>query len=377
MEEKKEITAKDLVEIIKANPDINFVANAVTPWHAIAIDASIKWLQDQGVVLKGLCLLEPYTDYGFACDTNVFTNTVSKKYLYKYSFHPYHLLRRKFYFYRFIFGNAHKRKSDDIVYLLSADRRINIGSYIYELLPHKHICFILTEEGVGTYLGTQEPIIPTYNSFISYLKYLKFKHKISMNHYVEKHHEVVNNRLFTEDEDGELILNERIVPYYRDSVYDKAKRALGEAAKFDLRDSVLLCTNGWWPRSKVKDDEDYKVLLEVCNNLHAKGIKIILKPHPRDAFFAQHAKDLNAEIMEQSYPIEPICSISRPKAIIGYSSTALVTAKLFWNIPVYCLSDMLDQSKLDDFYIKETVNFKKKFHNYVCFPKRLEEIVIL
>lgn len=375
MEEKKEITAKDLVEIIKANPDINFVANAVTPWHAIAIDASIMWLQDQGVDVRGLCLLEPHMDYGYVCDTSVFTNTVSKKYMYKYSFHPYHLIRRKYYFYRFIFGNVHKRNSDNLVYLLSPGTNVDIGSYVYELLPHKHIRYILTEEGVGTYLGTCEREIPTYNSFITFLKYLKTIHRYSMIDYVEKHHEVVNNRLFTEDEDGELILNERIVPYYRDSVYDKAKRALGEAAKFDLRDSVLLCTNAWY-RDKVKDDEDYKVLLDVCNNLHAKGVKIILKPHPRDAFFAEHAKNLHAEIMEHSYPIESMCSISQPKAIIGYSSTALVTAKLFWNIPVYCLSDMLDQSKLDDLYLKETGKFKKKFHNYVCFPKRMDEILI-
>lgn len=373
---EKGISPKELVKIIKDNPDINFIGVAVTPWHAISVDASIAWLKDHGTDVKGICLISPHMDFGYVTDTSAFSNAVSLKYRYKYSNNAYRLLKRKYYFYKFVFGNRYTRKHDNPFYLLSCGMSVDIGSYVYEILPHKHIRFILTEEGIGAFLGTVVPQKLTHNNtLLSYLKYLKQKHYRSMTDYVAKHHDILDQRMFKQKEDGELELNKELVPYYRDSITDKAKKTIKENKIVDLHNSVLLCTTAWI-RNDIQDEEDYKVLLKVCDLLHSKGINIILKPHPRDSFFAQRAAQLHAQPLKQSYPIEMLCAISRPKAIIGYSSTALVTAKLFWDIPAFCLSDLMEQSKMNDYYLKETGNFKKRFRNIISFPQSLAEIDI-
>ena len=48
---------EELSEFIQKN-NINFVASAVTPWHASGVDVSIKSLEDKGIIVNGLVLIE-------------------------------------------------------------------------------------------------------------------------------------------------------------------------------------------------------------------------------------------------------------------------------------------------------------------------------
>ena len=75
--------------------------------------------------------------------------------------------------------------------------------------------------------------------------------------------------------------------------------------------------------------------------------------------------------------MESLCEYAKPKAIISFASTVLVNPSIFWNIPTFCISDMLNGEKIDRLYLNELIEFKKVFKNYIHFVKDSKEIDIM
>ena len=370
------INNQQLKEEIRKCPDLNFIASVITPWHTLGVEASLLWLQDNGFKPNGICLVTSHYTYGFVCDESIFTNTSSKKFrILPGGKTKSEKIKDKIFLYKFIFHNRKRQRDEQPFYIISTKCNTNIASYAYKLLPLRHIVYVNMEEGVGAYLDTVNPIIPKITSLKTFLKYLNVKNNILLNKYVVKHHDVINNSLFIVEKDERLIKNERILPYYAEAIRIKAAKVVDPSDSIELGSTIIICTTAW-ERRQIQDDEDMRVLRIVCDYLYEKGYKIVLKPHPRDSFFADKAEELHAGILGFSYPMESICALSRPKAIVSFSSTILVTGKLFWNIPGFCLSEMLDKSKISPFYLKETGNFHKVFSEYVAFPKSVEEIIL-
>ena len=377
MEEKKEIiTPKDLPRLLKENPDINFIGWTCTPWQAIGVDAALMRLQKEGEKLKGICFVEPKQNFGYLCTTeNAYVNTFSKRYYYEPSNSPYSRSEWRKNHYRFVFKDYKKTRDDNTLYIVEPFCNIVLGVVAYTTLPHRHICFVQSDEGVAPYLGTLEADPPKIHSIHSFLSFCKFELYRKKDKMFKSHFDYFNCRIFLQEKDKSISLNHVMVPYFKESIERKTRMTIGTSFDVDLRDSVVICTTAWF-RNEIKDDEDLKVLINVCDYIYAKGHKIILKPHPRDEFFAKHAKDLHADILGYSIPIETICAITQPKAMIGFSTTALETAKLFWNIPVFCISNMLDRTKLSHFYLREIDNFKLVFRKLIKFVDNVEEIDI-
>lgn len=365
--------ARQLPSVIGACTGVNFFGQAFTPWHAVGIDATIRWMQSQGRDIKGVCLLHPDASYGLACGENAFVNNVS-------AYIPCEKPPRACGFLKYMASlcqlviSARRGKDDnETIYIASTYVSTRLGVMAWLSLKRR-VRLITIDEGVGVYLGTFGAGVPRHDSLRSWVSFLGSIPGRMVTALKNKSLRVIDNRLFLR-KGGSLTLNERMFPFYKSVIQEKAAKMAVACSGFSLERKILICTTAW-ERAAIADDEDYETLLKVCRYLHAKGFQLVLKPHPRDKFFQRRAKDMQAQLLQHSIPMEVICAISQPAAIISFSSTALITARLFWNIPAFCLSDLLDMSKLGDVYRKETSDFKRVFHAYVSFPKTVEDIGI-
>ena len=380
MEKNNVINFDGLVRLIKQTPDMNFISFATTPWHIIGIEAALLWMQERGEKPDGLCLVVPHYRSGIVCDENTYKNEFSKKFLFiSDKKRPYPFIKNRYLLMKFAYRDVSKKKKDENFYLAACYFNIDLGMCIYNLLRRRHIVHLITDEGVGTYLGTLEIECPRdtfrFSSVLKNPRYLSKWQHYRIWRYIDKHHEVKDLRLFFQDDDGSVRVNEEIAPFFKKAIENEASKTSNRLKETDLSDKVLLCTTAWI-RDKIFDDEDYRVLRAVCDDLHRKGYEIFLKPHPRDNFFVDHAAELHAKVFDVPCSLEVLCAVNPPKAIVGYSSTALVTANLFWNIPAFCLCGMLDQSKLDILYQKESLNFSSVFKRYLILPQSLDDINI-
>ena len=71
----KEYTEQEVIQLIAGQPDVNFLAAAITPWHALGIDATILHLTEQGIALKGYIMLVAHNVTGSAINETNFYMT--------------------------------------------------------------------------------------------------------------------------------------------------------------------------------------------------------------------------------------------------------------------------------------------------------------
>ena len=173
-----------------------------------------------------------------------------------------------------------------------------------------------------------------------------------------------------------MTVNFKIIPYYKKAFKICCDFRNIDVKKTEIEKSVIICTTAW-ERTHIIDDEDLRVLRDVCNYLNSMGVRLFLKTHPRDKYFISKSTDLGCEILEtKGFVLESIFSFATPMAVISFSSTTLVTANLIWNIPVFCLSKMLDRTKISSYYLNEIDGFYRTFKRNICFVDNLKDIVI-
>ena len=68
------ISIKEIVLLIITDK-VNFIATAITPWHAIGVDACVLKLIDDGIDVSGIILIEMHTVGGYVIDESHFTNS--------------------------------------------------------------------------------------------------------------------------------------------------------------------------------------------------------------------------------------------------------------------------------------------------------------
>ena len=140
------------------------------------------------------------------------------------------------------------------------------------------------------------------------------------------------------------------------------------------KNSILICTTAWH-REDITANEDYLILKKTVDLFKMKGYKIYLKTHPRDNFFEKKASEICDKQLDASLAIECVyCQEILPKYIISFSSTVLVTAKIFTGIQPICLTDLLDRKAISSFYLNEIDAFKSTFRDFVYFPNNWETI---
>ena len=359
------IDNQGLVKLIKANPDIAYVATATTPWHAIGVVASVL---SQGLENKrGIVLINIHDTYGKPLiDESNFSQLGNSVEVY-ISTRNQNKIKTVVNLLRF---TTCANSGDRTISVISA-RNINlhIASAIKLNTNGTNVNLIKYDEGLATYFPQGK--VERNRNIVT--KLIRIVDKLFIKLY-SIFYKSSNACLFYQKKDN-VTINESIIPYYKRAIESTSEESGVENISL-FEDSVIICPNAW-QRGKVTDNADTKVVLSILKHLQSNNIKFVIKLHPRDTWSKDIYKDYLSFIYNTSgVSMETILSsVKTPaRALIGFSSTVLVTAKLFWDLRVVNIADLVDNTQLGQMYWNEKYYFTKIFGNYVASPKTLDEL---
>lgn len=381
---------EDFLRIVKVDHSINFVAKAVTQWNALSIDALIFFLQDRGYNINASIVIAEHHKASYLITESFFTNSCAHYYRLPYSVQKEQdnnheavsgtrsKIREVIDYYKKVFTFCKISPSKDILFYSTFYNNTPDAVLLQQLGDFgRPIVICQTEEGIGgTYLGSFFKLYPSFRELHSFKELHGYIRTVFFGKILyRKLHTNINSLTFKDTITG-LKINSRILPYYRKAFELRNKKINIDVEKELIESSVIICTSSM-NRELVKENEDLKVLQKVCENLHTRGYNLLLKPHPRDTFFPTQIERLHCELLNiPDISLESLCEYAKPLAVISFASTVLVNPSIFWNIPTFCISDMLNSGKIDQFYVDEAVKFKQTFHEFVHFVSSVKEIQI-
>lgn len=366
------ITFKTLGKLI--NSDIDYIATALTPWHAYGIVAAIKKIEDdENRKLKGLVLIMRNFDEGYFLNEQYFNSLDCNVYYFDYKRSILEHLQHIFYKIRFaVTVNNDSKKNFYVFSQLTPN--INILSYISKIIINRKFVSVICDEGIGSYFINNyifKRRKTLYNSFFAKLYYC-----VEANIFLP----ILINRL----KDKKLIVDCCLLKYNGEKFIDNGigiyfKYAISESvsnSKFDFKNNdyihkyVILNTQPF-DAEDIFDEQIvfdlYKRIINICNNC---GYNVYIKPHPRENNFSK-LNFLGVGIIDTRLTQEELNVIlkNKPKAIISIISTTLLTSYTIFGIDSISLGRFLISNKTVSRYLIEYISFmNKKFDKIINFP---------
>lgn len=385
----QEITYHEFINKAASDKDINFIAFLITPWHAISLDASIKYLESIGIRLHGMVLISPHENTGVCVNESSFLKESYDLYIEKRSItktksseilsqqqnaFSLFIQRRKKHlrYYDYIFRGGKNIANLLEMYVIQP---VNPDPFLGLRLKQygRHARFVLSDEGVGTYTpyyDTQPPQGKMITNIHAWQKY--FREVIVGHRLMQFFHSTTYTMIFKK-EHLSLVPRKEVIPFYRDVISQHVSSELWNK-EVDLSNSVVIAPSVHMEEIESYHNEDVQVWKEVCAILDSMNLKIFMKPHPRDKFFRQFVSEWKCELIDiDGVSMEELCAKSCPKCIIGFASTALVTANMFYDIPVVCINELMNPALCSEQVQKSVAYYKKLFSKIVSFPQNAKE----
>ncbi len=368
---------------------LNFIGVAVTPWHAHGIDCAIRYLQDCGVDVRGIVLVHPAImqgDIRYILNEKNFINSCCSLYKLEITLNAgLSQITRE------IWNNAQARRlynsqnfysSRSCVYIASAwHPNINLFMALYRKFGCKYVAKLLVvEEGLSTYFHDVKSHKHIWNTLrkqkkgfpllVSYI-YRSLNDCLKKN--FENDTQWINLNILLEHE-NELQPNPLAIKYYREVIFKYCSKYSWNGVP-DLNGCIVICTMAYL-HSEIQDEADVMILREISLKLQEFGYKVYLKPHPRDTGYHQRYAPLCCEFLDVNCSVETLMArYPRIRAIVSFSSTSLVTAKLIFNVPAISILNMTEINKYGKYIQDEMNSFKQCFSNIVSIPQSIEELV--
>lgn len=272
--------------------------------------------------------------------------------------------------------------NNDYYLIKPAHLRVSASQFVQIQCENKdkRIKVIYLEEGIGSYIRDtnrwNERMIKKTGTFIDklHLAISNFKSWIEYDYVQKILDENMQIEYFTLfNKKGQSLSRNNQVCSLLKSIY------LDERINKELTDNyykgaILINSQPFMEEVNVSSDIDcYIKIVEICTKC---GFRVVLKPHPREHNIDRY-RCLNIEIDESHSRLSQETLLAnteiKPCAIIGYFSTTLITAKLFWDIPAICLGNLADCTHLSGFE-KDIESFVNVFQMYLFTPKTFEEL---
>ena len=377
--EMKEYTEKEIVALLHNNPDINFVAVAVTPWHAMGVDAVLYHLQEREIQLNGYIIVRPHQVTGIALSEENFSmrNVGKIQVIYEKLLWERESVKKKIqkkldkvhYFHE----NLRERDEKKILYWI---RPVNPSFDLYPILDTKeynhHIVTILTDEGLGTYLNDRwvwaqvaiqegnwkQAIRSVLNSYMAEWYYIP----------VLMRRKQLESYQLLKLQENKWIPNEDAVHSYQEILRKNQK-----SDRFDHYIGSAILNTGPYEKI-VRDNREVQVLKKVCDVINQEGISVILKAHPREMTMEKY-ESLKCRVEEnREISQEMILSSMRgcPICIIGFDSTTLVSSKLLFGIGAISINKLLPKEDLYDSKWYDV--FNRTFGEIIRIPSTYDEL---
>lgn len=379
------INFEEVRDIIIRN-NINFLASAVTPWHAHGVDVCIKNLTYSGVEVRGLVLITslPIKHY-FIDETNFISGNcifcrVNPKVMQGVVTEFKSLIN--IIFAPIFYNRQDSLKSVDI--FLASPWNLDVYGFInlYQWFPFKKIGLMLFEEGLSTYFSLSNKPELIWHSvgdkpFIS--KLFSFCFRLVCKKITDRFNTKVSyiNLNLLREARGILQPNDEAVACYKSIIAERITAL--DCSEFDYNvfdNHVIICTMAY-PREGMRNGTDIRTIKQIIQSLQAEAYKVIIKPHPRELDYMQYYADIGCEVFaERGVSIETILyKAKNVKAVISFSSTALVTAKLLFGIRAISIVDIVEWENYNCQIQQEMQSFKECFAGMTSIPKTINELV--
>ncbi|OEC84684.1 MULTISPECIES: polysialyltransferase family glycosyltransferase [Methanobacterium] len=364
-----------------ANENIDFIAIVTSNWHAVGVDAFLYDLyKENNRKLKGVIIVNYHFKNGYCINENDFVCTkfsqVKFFYLKNLKFNLKGSLQG---FSNLLLSKNKSKKVIHIIYVIEP----SFSSFMYfkdKFVSKKYIPkYILIDEGFGTYASkkswksvlTQEcnfrysfqPIIRIYfiKTFLSILR--RFFFNIFP----------LEKRFIFKKRSNKLIPNQKTIESYK-SVLNIRNEKLN--IKYNENENfIILATSVLSEYNIIPLDIEIMIINKITSILRSKGILTIIKPHPRELNGKYSSINMHkVKILDNNFPLEYLLSRLNPICIIGYASTALVNAKVFYGIDSIDISNIVYQQSRNKSLEIGAADFKKLTKDLVFSVSDLSEI---
>ncbi len=366
------IDYNELFRLIRLDPSLSYIATAVTPWHAVGVVASVI---SQGLQFRrGIILIIIHETFGKPLiDNNNFIPLNNYVEIYVIKSRKLSGLNKMiglFNSVRFAFHVESKDRTNDVYFISQRWVDIHKAALIHYNLLNVKLKAIFYDEGLATYFPVDK--VELKRNLVALLR----DGIISISRFIYlKRYKCIDACLF-KHKVRKVHVNRHIIPCYKKAITLSSKAIAGcDLSVFE--DSVIICPNAW-NREFVDDNADTKVVLLLIERLTSRGIRFVIKLHPRDTWGQKIYNKYSCSVyLTTSVSMEAILSSInvKPRALIGFSSTILVTAKLFYDLKVINIANLVDDKSLGVIYRNEKLYFTNIFGDYVISPKSICEIL--
>lgn len=367
-----------LVELIR-DREYNFTALAITSWHLKGVKCAIKYLRDKGISVSGiLCIMEHGTS-GICISQDMLSglpDTIDVCYLKEIPSTFGKNMRKIAQILRaniFMPNNGYKE-----FFLATAG---GYNHFLQREIENNEKCVvrsIIFEEGVQTYLS---PIRHDKMKISAYMRY-KFKRCIySLLDITKRKSSDIFLTLFTKSR--HLTENGTAIDLYK-YILSEEKICLSDDISKLYEDAVVINLQTFYDEGEIENNEDIQIISDIVDICIKLGKMPIIKLHPRD-MNKSRILELNKGIVDSSNISQEsiINSLNiRPCVLIGFTTTTLLTAKLFWDIETISISGILGKNNSNRRLHAHIDDFRQVFQDivvftddYVDFENKLSEII--
>jgi len=366
------------------NTNVDYIAVAITPWHAIGIDAFLfKKAKEYNRRINGIIIILPNNnkyvvhENNFSCDS--FTD-VNFYYIENLSYQKFtsifnNLIGEGFNILKGIKNSRNSKNNEKRLYLISPwTPYLPFIEYFKdkEIASKYKPIFVVIDEGVGIYVNKKSNELGIkHASKFSILAEIKLKsydyadrllRKISLRY-------VPLEKKFVFEHGSSMKRNEDTINLYKKII---------EIRSNDLglhEDNVaLLVTQPLSEYKMVSKQHECDIIQEIIQLFKENKVKVVIKPHPSETKNKyDYLKNNNVKIINNNFPVEEIIPNLNPICVIGTLSTALINSKVLFNITSVSIVNLL---KTDNDLMEYTIqDFKKLSTNFIIFVDSSDEII--
>lgn len=188
-----------------------------------------------------------------------------------------------------------------------------------------------------------------------------------------KRNEYIDNSILVK-KNGKYQPNEDIIDYYKQAI--NSDKISSDKYKV-YNNAVVISAQLYFENGRIKDDADLKLYKEIISGFSEKGISVVFKPHPRDKALSRY-DGLNCFVDTDNTVSQEIIMASldvKPAAVLSFTSTSLITSKLFYGVKAASLNELLKGEDVQITLQNEFSNFKKAFGSVVAVVKTTDELL--
>ncbi len=378
---------KYISKVIEKDKNINFVALARTPWHAMGCNAALLKMKANGERLNGILLFakdnykaeKPMiskADFSLLDENDIKYSIFYQDSDNVFSNSKIQNLKKKAEIFKYFI--KHKKGSRKI-YILSPFHINDI--FVAEIksdVPDADIVNIVIDEGLGIYMRSNfnwavEQYQNTHSLKKAVLMLINMQKKKLFNYLSLKRNEFINNNILVKNK-GRFEENRQITKYYK-QVIDAGRISSDKYGRYE--NAVVISAQLYFENNQIKNDADLVFYKKIISVLAEKGIAVVFKPHPRDKDLTRYNSlgcfvDTDNTVSQETI----IASLNiKPLAVLSFTSTSLVTSKLFYGVKTVSLNNLLKKDDVQLTLQNEFSNFEKTFGSIVFVPKNADELI--